>query len=108
MAIWHVRLAFSCVLELQSVPPDGTWMKLLGMDRFEAVICWFPALVTVTACAGLAWPICSLGKISAIGCARFTSYKDPLASEMYTLVAKNTTPLGCESPVVGNVVWTAP
>src|ERR1700726_4291588 len=55
-AIKHCAEEDSCVLEEQSVRPEGTCVKVAVSARFETVKVWLPALETVRVCGALVEP----------------------------------------------------
>src|ERR1700728_466485 len=67
-AMEHCPEEDSCVVELQSLAPDGTCVKFVVIVRFDTVNSWFPALETVRPCEVLVEPMLVLAKTSAAAC----------------------------------------
>ena len=72
-AIRHCPAEASAVLELQSVPPEASWVKLVLTTRFDTLNPWLPASVTETTCAALVEPMLVLANVSVAARLRFTS-----------------------------------
>ena len=58
----RARPEASCVLEVQSVPPEGTTVKFVEAATFDTFNCWLPESETVTVCGALVEPTLVLAK----------------------------------------------
>src|ERR1700728_645608 len=69
-AMKHCPEEESCVLEVQSLPPEDTCVKFGVIARFDTVNSWLPGLETVTGCEVLVEPMLVLARKSAAACVR--------------------------------------
>src|SRR5271170_5590062 len=65
--ISHCAPALRFVLDVQSVPPDGSEVKFAEITRFETCNAKLPASVTVTTCVALVEPTFVVGKFNCAG-----------------------------------------
>jgi hypothetical protein len=70
--ISHCPPALRPVLDVQSIPPDGSEAKFAEIARFETCNAWLPASVTVTTCVALVESTFVVGKFNCAACVRFT------------------------------------
>src|SRR5580700_2931025 len=95
------------VLEVQSVPPEGTTVKFAEAATFDTLKVWLPASETVTVCGALVEPTGVLAKVKADS-ERLSSYTLP-AAVTYTLADESRARLcGLVTPAVARTACEAP